>query len=150
MLDGGHCLREVAMRPIDRVLETILYVDDLPAAERFYGDVLGLELDSRKDGLFVFLKCGAGMLLLFELEAASTGRNVPAHGARGPGHACFAVAEDDLDGWKARLQAAGVAIEQEMDWPRGGRSFYFRDPAGNSLELATPRIWGLPDVARAS
>ena len=134
------------MRPIDRVLETILYVDDLAAAERFYGEVLGLELDSRKDGLFVFFKCGDGMLLLFEPRAASTGRNVPAHGARGPGHACFAVAENDLDDWKTRLDSAGVAIEQEMDWPRGGRSFYFRDPAGNSLELATPRIWGLPEV----
>jgi catechol 2,3-dioxygenase-like lactoylglutathione lyase family enzyme len=140
------CLREVSMRPIDRVLETILYVDDLNAAERFYGDVLGLELDSRKDGLFVFFKCGAGMLLLFEPQAASTGRNVPAHGADGPGHACFAVAEADLEGWKRRLEAAGVAIEQEVAWPRGGRSFYFRDPADNSLELATPKIWGLPEV----
>jgi catechol 2,3-dioxygenase-like lactoylglutathione lyase family enzyme len=134
------------MQPIDRVLETILYVDDLDAAERFYGEVLGLELDSRKDGLFGFFRCGDGMLLLFEPEAASTGRNVPAHGARGPGHACFAVAEDALPAWQARLAAAGVAIEQEMSWPRGGRSFYFRDPAGNSLELATPRIWGLPEV----
>jgi catechol 2,3-dioxygenase-like lactoylglutathione lyase family enzyme len=134
------------MRPIDRVLETILYVDDLAAAERFYGEVLGLELDSRKDDLFVFFKCGDGMLLLFEPRAASAGRNVPAHGAHGPGHVCFAVAEDDLDDWKARLADAGVAIEREMDWPRGGRSFYFRDPAGNSLELATPKIWGLPDV----
>ena len=136
------------MQPIDRVLETILYVDDLDAAERFYGEVLGLELDSRKDGLFVFFRCGAGMLLLFEPEAATTGRNVPAHGARGPGHACFAVAEDALPAWQARLAAAGVAVEQEMTWPRGARSFYFRDPAGNSLELATPRIWGLPEVAR--
>jgi catechol 2,3-dioxygenase-like lactoylglutathione lyase family enzyme len=134
------------MPPIERVLETILYADDLEAAERFYGEVLGLELDSKKDGLFVFFKCGDGMLLLFEPHATSAGRNVPPHGAHGPGHACFAVAEDDLDGWKARLRAAGVAIEQEMAWPRGGRSFYFRDPAGNSLELATPRIWGLPEV----
>jgi len=135
------------MPAIERVLETILYVDDLTAAERFYGEILGLELDSRKDGLFVFFKCGPGMLLLFEPKAASTGRSVPAHGAHGPGHACFAVAEADLDGWRRRLESAGVAIEQEMTWPRGGRSFYFRDPAGNSLELATPRIWGLPDVA---
>ena len=45
------------------------------------------------------------------------------------------------------LEEARVAIEQTMDWPRGGRSFYFRDPAGNSLELATPKIWGLPEVA---
>ena len=135
------------MRPIDRVLETILYVDDLDAAGRFYGGVLGLDLDSKKDGLFVFFKCGEGMLLLFEPHAASSGRNVPAHGADGPGHACFAGAEADLDDWKRLLEVAGVAIEQEMDWPRGGRSFYFRDPAGNSLELATPRIWGLPEVA---
>jgi catechol 2,3-dioxygenase-like lactoylglutathione lyase family enzyme len=86
------------------------------------------------------------MLLLFEPRAASSGRNVPPHGAQGPGHACFAVAEPDLAYWKERLHAAGVAIEQEVDWPRGGRSFYFRDPAGNSLELATPKIWGLPEV----
>jgi catechol 2,3-dioxygenase-like lactoylglutathione lyase family enzyme len=135
------------MQPIDRVLETILYVDDLEAAERFYGEVLGLELDSKKDGLFVFFKCGQSMLLLFEPRAASTGRTVPAHGASGPGHACFAVAEAALEDWKGRLVTAGVAIEREMTWPRGGRSFYFRDPAGNSLELATPRIWGLPEVS---
>ena len=134
------------MPSIDHVLETILYVDDLDAAERFYGDLLGLEIDSKKDGLFVFFRCGPGMLLLFEPERASTGRSVPAHGARGPGHACFAVAESDLGGWQRRLERAGVAIEHEMKWPRGGRSFYFRDPAGNSLELATPRIWGLPEI----
>ncbi len=134
------------MQPIARVLETVLYVDDLDAAERFYGGVLGLELDSRKHGLFVFFRCGEGMLLLFEPEAARTGRNVPAHGARGPGHVCFAVPESALVSWRAHLEAHGVVIEQEVSWPRGGRSFYFRDPAGNSLELATPRIWGLPEV----
>lgn len=135
------------MRPLDRVLETILYVDDLEAAERFYGGPLGLALNSRKEGLFAFFRIGDAMLLLFEPGASRRSRGVPAHGAEGPGHACFAVAEDELDGWKGRLEAAGVAIEHEQDWPRGGRSFYFRDPAGNSLEIATPRIWGLPDVA---
>ena len=138
--------RAMPATQIDRVLETVLYVDDLDAAERFYGEALGLELDSRQDGVFVFFRCGAGMLLLFEPAAAASGRKVPAHGATGPGHACFAVAEDALDAWQARLGAAGVAIEQEASWPRGGRSFYFRDPAGNSLELATPRIWGLPEI----
>jgi catechol 2,3-dioxygenase-like lactoylglutathione lyase family enzyme len=131
---------------IARVLETVLYVDDLHAAERFYGEILGLELDSRQDGVFVFFRCGAGMLLLFEPSAAASGRKVPAHGATGPGHACFAVAEDALDAWQTHLVGAGVAIEQEVSWPLGGRSFYFRDPAGNSLELATPRIWGLPEI----
>jgi catechol 2,3-dioxygenase-like lactoylglutathione lyase family enzyme len=131
---------------IDRVLETVLYVDDLAAAERFYGEVLGLEVDSRQAGVFVFFRCGAGMLLLFDPAAAARGRKVPPHGAKGAGHACFAVPEAALAAWQERLRAAGVAIEQEASWPRGGRSFYFRDPAGNSLELATPRIWGLPEI----
>jgi catechol 2,3-dioxygenase-like lactoylglutathione lyase family enzyme len=137
------------MPKVARVLETVLYTPDLDAAERFYRDLLGLELDSRKDRIFVFFKCGEGMLLLFDPEAASRGRGVPAHGTRGPGHVCFAVPEAELDRWRARLEGAGVAIEQEMSWPRGGRSFYFRDPAGNSLELATPRIWGLPEIGES-
>lgn len=134
------------MRAPDRVLETVLYVDDLAAAERFYAGVLNLAVDSRKPGLFCFLRVGQGMLLLFDADAASVGREVPAHGARGPGHACLAVAEEELDGWSRHLAARDVAIEHAQAWPRGGRSIYFRDPAGNSLELATPRIWGLPEI----
>lgn len=135
-------------QPLDRVLETVLYVDDLPAAERFYGAVLGLELDSRKEGAFAFYKVGAAMLLLFDPEAARAVRGgMPAHGASGPGHACFAVPEAALNPWRERLTAAGVEVEHEQAWPRGGRSFYFRDPAGNSLELATPKIWGLPEAS---
>lgn len=134
-------------RAPDRVLETVLYVDDLAAAERFYGEVLGLKRDSAKPGLFCFFRLGEAMLLLFEPGAAAVGREVPRHGARGAGHVCFAVREAELPGWRRRLEAHGLTIEHEQAWPRGGRSFYFRDPAGNSLELATPRIWGFPDAA---
>lgn len=133
--------------PITRVLETVLYVDDLAVAERFYVDVLGLCLDSRQDGVFVFLKLDRSMLLLFRAAAARQSRGVPVHGADGAGHVCFAVDEAELDRWGARLAAHGVAIEQEQSWPGGGRSLYFRDPAGNSLELATPRIWGFSETA---
>ncbi len=87
------------------------------------------------------------MFLVFDAEAAGRNRNVPPHGTSGPGHACFAVPEAALDGWKERMIAHGIAIEHEQVWPRGGRSFYVRDPAGNSIELATPRIWGLPETA---
>ena len=130
---------------IDRVLETVLYVEDLDAAQRFYGEILGLPLDSRKAGVFCFFRVGEGMLLLFDPVAARANRDVPAHGAAGAGHICLAVAESELVDWRSRLRAHGVAIEHEQIWPRGGRSFYFRDPSGNSLELATPRIWGLPE-----
>ena len=134
------------MRPIDRVLETILYVDDLEAARAFYQVVLGLELYSQKHGVFVFFKCGDGMLLLFDADAAAKNSSIPAHGAKGPGHVCFAMPESELDAWQARLVDHGIEIEQEVTWPNGCRSFYFRDPSGNSLELATPKIWGFSEA----
>jgi catechol 2,3-dioxygenase-like lactoylglutathione lyase family enzyme len=68
---------------------------------------------------------------------------VPPHGALGPGHICFRATAAELDAWVGRLAAKAVAIEADFEWPRGGRSIYFRDPAGNCLEIAEPRIWGL-------
>ena len=49
------------------------------------------------------------------------------------------------EAWRERLREYRVAIEHEEAWPRGGHSLYFRDPAGNSVELITPGLWGLPD-----
>ncbi len=133
------------MQSLERVLETVLYVDDLAAAEAFYAGMLGLAVDARKPDVFVFFRLDGAMLLLFRAEATRVQGELPAHGAVGAGHMCFAVPEAGLDTWKARLRAGGVAIEHEQAWPRGGRSFYVRDPAGNSIELATPRIWGFPE-----
>jgi catechol 2,3-dioxygenase-like lactoylglutathione lyase family enzyme len=133
------------------VLETCLYAADLGAAERFYAGALGLEVLSRVEGRHVFFRCGAGVFLVFNPEHTSReqtavgGAPVPLHGARGAGHAAFAVADAELPTWRERLRARGVAIESEVAWPRGGRSLYVRDPAGNSVELASPRIWGLAE-----
>jgi len=132
---------------LQRVLETCLYVDDLPRAERFYHDVLGLELESRQEGRHVFLHCGQQMLLLFNpLASRESNDHFPSHGSFGPGHVAFAVPEDELATWEERLAQRQIAIEKIIDWPGGGRSLYFRDPAGNSVELATPKIWGLDDA----
>lgn len=132
----------------ERVLETCLYVDDLDAAEQFYSGVLGLEVESRAKGRHVFFSCGNAMFLLFNplaTEQSSGPFPVPPHGARGPGHVAFAIRQADLAAWRAQLQARGVAIEAEVTWPSGDVSLYFRDPAGNSVELTSPSIWGLPD-----
>jgi catechol 2,3-dioxygenase-like lactoylglutathione lyase family enzyme len=128
------------------LLETCLYVSDLSAAERFYVDVLGLHPYSRTEGRSVFFRCGNRMLLLFD-PARTRIRDsaMPAHGAEGPGHAAFAVPDDEIDSWRERLTAHGVPIEQEVSWPRGGRSLYFRDPAGNSVEIVSPALWGIAE-----
>ena len=131
-----------------QILETALYADDLDAAERFYADVLGLEKITRAGNRHVFFKCGPGVLLIFNpaetIIPYKVGQlPVPPHGAHGPGHLCFKAEAAELDGWRDRLTAAGVEIESDMEWPQGGRSIYFRDPAGNSLEFTEARIWGL-------
>lgn len=134
---------------ITAVLETCLYATDLAAAERFYGGVLGLAMFAREAGRHVFFRCGDAMLLVFdparttETTSVVGGVPVPRHGAVGAGHVCFRVGEGELAAWHERLVAAGIPVEAEITWPRGGTSLYVRDPAGNSVELAPARIWGL-------
>ncbi len=135
-------------RRLDHVLEASLYVSDLEAAEVFYTDVLGLTLHSKLEGRHVFFRCGEQMVLLFNPETTAnpdlTPRGLGSHGAHGPGHLAFGVNADEIDVWRAHLESRGVEIEQEIDWGgRRGRSIYFRDPDGNSLEFATSALWGL-------
>lgn len=133
------------------VLETCLYAADLDAAERFYASVIGLEALVHVRGRHVFFRCGTGMLLVFDPERTSAdqthvgGSPVPLHGARGAGHVAFSVPRAELGAWRERLREAGVEVESEVEWPRGGRSLYVRDPAGNSVELTSPAIWGIPE-----
>jgi catechol 2,3-dioxygenase-like lactoylglutathione lyase family enzyme len=132
------------MYEIRNVVETAAYVDDLDRAERFYHDVLELDVIGREAGRHVFFRVGnADVLLLFNADETSKGVHLPAHGAHGPGHFALGIAADALDYWRRRLADHGVVIEQEVVWPRGGHSLYFRDPAGNSVELITPGLWGL-------
>jgi catechol 2,3-dioxygenase-like lactoylglutathione lyase family enzyme len=123
----------------------------LPAADHFYGTVLGLERLAFVEGRHVFFRCGAGVVLIFDRRSTANvptsvnGVQVPLHGADGAGHLALAVANADLLAWRAYLEGKGIVIESDVTWPRGGRSLYVRDPAGNSVELASPLIWGLPE-----
>lgn len=130
------------------ILETVLYAPDLDSMESFYRDVLGLSLVAREGDRHVFFRCGNGMLLIFNpsetVKQPAKGRlPVPPHGATGRGHVCFKAKPEQIDAWVRRLGEARVEIEADFEWPQGGRSIYLRDPAGNSVEFAEPRIWGI-------
>jgi catechol 2,3-dioxygenase-like lactoylglutathione lyase family enzyme len=130
------------------ILETVLYAKDLAAAESFYRDALGMQPFARMAGRHLFYRCGNQVLLIFNPDAtkvppAPAALPVPSHGMEGEGHVCFRASADELDAWRQRLEGRGVAIEADFEWPGGGRSIYFRDPAGNCLEFAEPRIWKL-------
>jgi catechol 2,3-dioxygenase-like lactoylglutathione lyase family enzyme len=99
----------------------------------------------KEPGRHVFFRVGeASVLLAFLAEATLKGDQLPPHGASGPGHFALGIDAEAFDAWRKLLQGHGVTIEKEVEWPRGGRSLYFRDPTGNSVELVTPGVWGLP------
>ncbi len=134
------------MPRIERILETALYVADPDRAAAFYERVLGLRRISDGDTLVALDAGGGSVLLLFRRgttrEASRfPGGVIPGHEGGGPLHFAFAVRSEDLDDWRGRLGASGVAIESEVRWPRGGTSLYIRDPDGHSVELAAPGLW---------
>lgn len=124
------------------VLETALYHDsaDREAVERFYREVLGLPaVAAWEDG--IAFRVGAGVLLLFDRQRLMRrGGPIADHGTTGPGHACLQAAAGGYDRWREQLQAAGVPIAHEHGWG-DRRSFYFKDPAGNLLEIADGDLW---------
>jgi catechol 2,3-dioxygenase-like lactoylglutathione lyase family enzyme len=134
------------MPTIRRVLETALYCDDLATTARFYREVMGLAVHFEDARLVALDASGATVLLLFARGASRDGVSfpggtIPGHDGAGPAHVAFAVDADELDAWETRLAAAGVTIESRVRWNRGGRSIYFRDPEGHSVELVTPGVW---------
>jgi catechol 2,3-dioxygenase-like lactoylglutathione lyase family enzyme len=130
------------------VIETALYVDDLDRARGFYEVVLGLA-PLTSDARFIAFDVGGRSVLLLFLRGSALkpldllGGTIPPHDGNGPIHVAFAITAAELPAWEERLGVHQVAIEGRTDWPRGGRSVYFRDPDGHLLELVTPGVWAI-------
>ena len=129
--------------PFTQVVETGIYVTDLEAAERFYCGILSLRRVSSRAGRDLFLAAGRNMLLIFYAPETLRGETLPAHGTRGPGHFALEVeSAADVEAWKRHLAEQRVTIEKETEWGQPDlRSIYFRDPAGNSVEIITRGVW---------
>jgi catechol-2,3-dioxygenase len=132
---------------VSGILETSLYVDDLSGAVTFYRDMFGFELFFQESRMAALGVPGSHVLLLFQrgatLEPAPGpgGGVVPPHHGEGNLHLCFAIPLGELAAWERHLRERGIDVESRLRWARGGTSLYFRDPEGNSLEVATPGLW---------
>jgi catechol 2,3-dioxygenase-like lactoylglutathione lyase family enzyme len=132
-------------RPVcaTRVFEVALYASDLEAMAAFYERVFGLAVITRFGNRGLALRCGATALLVFDPERTrDDDEMVPKHGTTGAGHLAFLATAEEVPRWREHLAREGVSIEREVSWPAGGTSLYVRDPAGNSVELAPPTLWG--------
>lgn len=126
----------------DGILESSLYVSNLPRSVHFYEDTLGFRVISE------FGERGCAMhvstyqvLLLFKKGASRTVQSP--HDGDGELHIAFAIAADELPTWEAWLQTKRIAVEEKRQWELGGWSLYFRDPDRHLLELATPGVWSV-------
>ncbi|HXU94386.1 MAG TPA: VOC family protein [Gallionella sp.] len=106
---------------------------DLANSRAFYEGVLGLRPDPQRpqlgfDGVWYDIASNQ-QIHLMRLPDPEAGLQRPAHGGRDR-HVALAI--DDLDALRTRLDEAGVSYTLS----RSGRSALFcRDPDGNALEF---------------
>jgi catechol-2,3-dioxygenase len=136
------------MPNVTGVLETALYVEDLPRAIQFYQTIFHFDILVSNDRICVMSVAGKQVLLLFKKGASlkpipTAGGVIPPHGGTGNLHMAFSISTAELETWEQWLQQNGVAIESYVNWAAGGRSLYFRDPDHHVIELATPGTWAI-------
>jgi catechol 2,3-dioxygenase len=126
-------------RRIKGLGEIALRVRDLDAMQRFYEQVIGLELLKRfENAAFFRLADGFGghtqVLALFDrsAEPGYAGLNAATTTVD---HIAFEIGRADYDAELRRLRDLGLAVETaEHAWVQW-RSLYVTDPEGNTVEL---------------
>lgn len=116
------------MLPIRGLYEVAIRVKELPRAENFYRNVLGLEVgirDERRNWLFLYAGGDAGMVVLQEDKT-----EWPLQ------HLAFTVDEEDIERAATILREQGLEVKGPVvhEW-MPSKSIYFTDPDGHDLEL---------------
>ena len=115
-------------------LVTFLYVKDLAASERFYGETLGLELVLNQ-GLARIYQVGRGNAFLGICLSSAVQQAPPSD--RAPLGVIVTFVTDDVDGTYLALRAKGVAFEKApaINTTYNIYNCFFRDPDGYLLEI---------------
>ena len=123
--------------------EVSICVKDLDAMQKFYEEVVGLEV-IRRDESFVFFKIAEGYgghtqnLALF--EASNTmflnNKTVELNSQETTlHHIALNILLEDFESEKMRLEGLGLKVDATVHEWLHVRSLYFPDPEGNSLEF---------------
>jgi catechol 2,3-dioxygenase-like lactoylglutathione lyase family enzyme len=138
---GQMLKQEGGVRPrTNGILESSLYVSDVPRSVRFYEETFGFRVISEFGERGCAMQAGARQVLLLFKKGASRATQSP-HDGDGELHVAFAIPSDELANWESWLQTRGITVEEKRTWDLGGWSLYFRDPDRHLVELATPGTW---------
>lgn len=115
-----------------------LVTDDLEGTARFYREVFGMDAVFGDDDSSVF-RFGETLINLLRSEAAPELVDPVALAPSAAGvRSVLTVRVADVDSWCATLRSHGVEIlNGPIDRPWGPRTATFRDPSGQTWEIAT-------------
>jgi catechol 2,3-dioxygenase-like lactoylglutathione lyase family enzyme len=111
---------------VERTDFVSVFTQDMERAKRFYGETLGLEMESEGDSDTEF-RCGQVTLDVF--DPSSIGQEFA------PSPAGLALRVHDVDEVRAELEAKGVEFDGETLQTEVCRMAFFKDPDGNILLL---------------
>jgi catechol 2,3-dioxygenase-like lactoylglutathione lyase family enzyme len=131
----------------DTIVETALYVADVNRAAEWYQRIFGFPLIFQQEDRLRVLEIGEKQVLLLFKQGASLhsqnlpGGTIPPHDGSGPAHMAFGMQTADAEQWEALLAEQGVEIIGRVEWGKGDKSLYFRDPDHHVLELISHDYW---------
>jgi catechol 2,3-dioxygenase-like lactoylglutathione lyase family enzyme len=124
------------------ILESSLYVSDVPRSVRFYEETFGFRVIKEFGERGCAMRSAERQVLLLFKKGASRAIQSP-HDGDGELHVAFAIASAELANWESWLRTRGIEVEEKRNWELGGWSLYFRDPDRHLIELATPGTWSV-------
>jgi|ERR1700712_1117815 catechol 2,3-dioxygenase-like lactoylglutathione lyase family enzyme len=120
-----------AIRAIDY---TVIFVRDMAAMRRFYGDIIGLVLQRELSPTWLEYQLGGNTLAL--ARPSLTGSDAPTPAGSAALQLAFKVSAADVDACADELVRQGVPlVSPPTDHAFGHRTLFFRDPDGNLLEV---------------
>jgi len=107
-----------------------LNVTDIKKMTQFYTEVMGMKIEWNPDEKNIYLTSGSDNFALHEVEGFQKSPSALDHFG-------FVVeTPETVDEWAKKIQEAGIPLEKEVKTHRdNARSFYFRDPEENLIQL---------------
>ena len=111
---------------VERADFVSVFTQDIQRAKRFYGETLGLELETEGEHDLEF---SLGQVTLDVFDPSSIGQTFA------PSPAGIALRVPDVEAARAQLEAEGVEFVGETQVTNVCRMAFFKDPDGNILLL---------------
>lgn len=132
-----------------RIDHIVLRVSDLERSIDFFRDVLGCQLERRRDDLgLIHLRTGKSMIDLISVDGplGRHGGAAPGAAGRNVDHLCLRVDPFEPSAMLAHLARFGIEptgpVANNFGAEGDGPSLYIADPDGNTIELKGPSQQG--------